>query len=357
MSAIKKSMGEQRLWSTVVGSANGDKFVMVTDNDVIFISQDGAEFIPLPEKESTNIVHLPSYLPAEGWLLINAFGSYEYGDTGIEDTYYILNSNTKEISKHKLFLPNFDKWNQWQGLGIYFSPDMKYVLYRSKHISRDGYGEDQFTLYDIVSNKVVWVMPPKDSNLLLIGGDPHWIPNTNVISAEFRDRNTDENNYYLISLDGTISPLNDLDHSPGDSWGAARSGSTSDWSPNGQHLVSAFETTYVWDNQAKTWYKPCLPNEKEIDPSLVYQPIWSPDNSFFVAKLWFPMLPTPTPPGGRFGPNKMYILDVVNKVIYEMPESIRPLYDMAEGTVQEEFPTLYKNGMNSFIGWVNWEIP
>jgi hypothetical protein len=200
-------------------------------------------------------------------------------------------------------------------------------------------------------------MPPKDSNLLLVGGDPHWIPKTNVISAEFRDRNTDKSNYYLISIDGKILPLNDLDIAPGTSIGAAKSGSTSDWSPNGHYLVSSFHTTYVWDSKTKTWYKPCLPNEKEIDPSLVYQPIWSPDNSLFVAELWFPMLPTSTPLGGRFGPNKMYILDVVNKVIYEMPERIKPLYDIAEGTVQEEFPTLYKDGINSFFGWVNWEIP
>lgn len=357
MTAIKKSMEKQRLWSTVVGSTNGDKFVMVTDNDVIFILQDSAEFIPLPEKESIDIVHSPSYLPAEGWFLINTFGSFEYGDSGIEDTYYILNSNTKEISKHKLFLPNFDKWDMWQGLGIYFSPDMKYVLYRSTHVTRGIYGEDQFTLYNIVNNKVEWVMPPKDSNLLLVGGDPHWIPNTNVISAEFRDRNTDKSNYYLISLDGKISSLNDLDSAPGTSIGAAKSGSTSDWSLDGRYLVSAFPPSYVWDNQVKTWYKPCLPDEDKSETGLTYQPIWSPDNSFFVAKLWFPFLPTPTPLGGRFGPNKMYVLDVVNKVIYEMPESIKPLYDMAENPVQEEFPTLYKNGSNSFIGWVNWEIP
>lgn len=357
MSAIEKSMGEQRLWSIIVGSTNGDKFVMVTDNDVIFISQDSAEFIPLPEKESTDTVHLPNYLPAEGWFLINTFGRFEYGDSGIEDTYYILNSNTKEISKHKLFLPNFDKWNKWQGLGIYFSPNMQYVLYRSKPIIRDNYGEEQFTLYDITNKKIVWVLPSKDSNLLLGGGDPHWIPNSNVISAEFRDRNTDKGNYYLISLDGKISPLNDLDSAPGTSIGAAKSGSSSDWSPDGRYLVSAFRPSYVWDNRVKTWYKPCLPDEDKSETGLTYQPIWSPDYSFFVAKLWFPMLPTPTPPGGRYGPNKMYVLDVVNKVIYEMPETVKPLYDMAESTVQEEFPTLYKNGSNSFIGWVNWEIP
>lgn len=350
MTAINKSVDEQNL-SRVVGSTNGNNFIMVTDHDIIFISQDSAEFIPLPEKESTDTAHLPSNIPAEGWFLINTFGNYENGNIGIEDTYYIFNSNTKEISKHKLFLPDFAKWNQWSGLGIYFSPNMKYVLYRSK--SLEG---DQFTLYDIVNDKAVWVMPPKDSNLLLIGGDPHWIPNSNLITAEFSNQDTHKSNYYLISIDGKISPLNDLDSSPGTSWGAAINGHTSDWSTDGRYLVSAYPPTYVWDNQAKIWYKPCVPNEEKQDGSLIYHPIWSPDNSFFVATLWFPFLPTPTP-GGRFGHNKMYILDVVNKVIYELPESIKPLYDMAEGTVQEEFPTLYKNGMNSFVEWVNWEIP
>jgi hypothetical protein len=358
IAAIEKSIGEHRLASTVVGSTSGDKSIMVTENDIIFISRKSAEFISLTKAESTDTNHLPSHLPAEGWFLINTFGDYKYGDSGIEDTYYILDSNTKEISKHKLFLPNFEKWNQWQGLGIYFSPNMKYVLYRSTHIIRDKiYGEDQFTLYDIENNKVVWVIPPKDSDLVLVGGDPHWIPNTNLLTAEFGDRNTDKSNYYLITINGKISPLNDLDRTPGKSIGAAQSGSTSDWSPNGRYLVSSFPPTHLWDSQAQTWYKPCLPSEDKSETGLIYQPIWSPDNSFFVAKLWFPFLPTPTPPGGRSGPNKMFVLDVVNKVIYEMPESIKPYYDMAESAIQEEFPTLYKNGSNAFLGWMNWEIP
>jgi hypothetical protein len=175
--------------------------------------------------------------------------------------------------------------------------------------------------------------------------------------VEFGERNTDKSNYYLITINGGISPLNDLDDTPGKSIGAAISGSTSDWSPNGRYLVSAFPPTHVWDNQAQVWYKPCLPDEDKSETGLIFQPIWSPDNSYFVAKLWFPFLPTPTPPGGRSGPNKMFVLDVVNKVIYEMPESIKPYYDMAESAIEEEFPTLYKNGSNSFLGWVNWEIP
>lgn len=355
MTAIKKSIGKQAF--SIVGSTNDDRLIMMTENDLVFMSRNSTEILPLPEKESTDATHLPSHLPAEGWFLINRFGSYEYGDPWITDTYYIFNSNTREISKHKLVLPHFYKGYWWQGLGIYFSPNMKYVLYRSSPLIRDNYAEDQFTLYDIVNDRVVWVMPPKDSNLLLVGGDPHWIPNTNVISAEFRDRNTDNNNYYLVSINGTISPLNDLDHSPGNSWGAAHSGSASDWSPNGRYLVSAYPPTYIWDNQAKIWHKPCLPDEDKSETGLIYQPIWSPDNSFFVAQLWFPFLPTPTPPGGRAGPNKMFVLDMANKVIYEMPESIKPYYDMAESTIQEEFPTLYKNGSNAFLGWVNWEIP
>jgi hypothetical protein len=102
---------------------------------------------------------------------------------------------------------------------------------------------------------------------------------------------------------------------------------------------------FVWDNQGKVGYKPCLPNEeKRIFPHNIY---WSFDGSYFMVTLTFAQL---TPSVGVASPgyiSKNYILDLENKIIYALPDE----------NISNGFVNFYKGGGNGFLGWVRWDTP
>lgn len=208
----------------------------------------------------------------------------------------------------------------------------------------------QYALYDIEKEEVVMVIPPQNSNLGVTGGDPHWMPNADVITAQFHDENTDLSNYYFISLDGKVTAVtnlpDDVDLTSSMLWNPSQN-----WSPNKRYLVSADInlSEYIWDNQTETLYKPCLPNETQsmVQP----QPLWSFDGNYFISTLVFPSSAPPTVTSSEAIVQqqivKKYILDLANRVIYKLPEDVN----------NGEFTSLYKGGKNDFLGWVNWETP
>jgi hypothetical protein len=242
---------------------------------------------------------------------------------------------------YDVFLPNFYA-SYGHRLGVSYSPDMKYVLYRFTPVDTKDRFEERFTLLDIESKKVLGMIPPENSNLSLVNEAPHWLPNENVITAQFEDKNTGHVNYYLISLDGTISPLNDLEKDPG-----GFPVVVGDWSPNGKYLLSAYPHSLVWDKQTQTWYKPCLPDENKLESPSAYRPLWPFfDSSYFMATTTFVGAQMPgTSSYARI--IKKYIIDVSNKVIYTLPENVN----------RSSFPDLYKEGRNDFLGWMNWGSP
>jgi len=319
-------------------SSDGNKIILLTKDELVFMSYDNVESFSLPEKTINKNLTIKGYPSSDGRLLISEFGNYyNEGDIdykegiGFTDTYYIFDPQSKSISTNTIFLPDlYMDWEMWPV--IYYSPDMSYVLYRSTPTNH----REQFTLYDIEKAKIVWTTPPENSNWDIYGLGPHWMPNSEIITAEFIDQNTHLSNYYYISLNGKISSVNDLEYFSGS--GISLYAPPLDWSLNGRYLVSSNYSTFIWDNQTKISYKPCLPNE--TDSIVQNMPIWSFDGSYFIVALTFL---------SSKGENiyKKYILDLANKTIYEMPESVN----------QGEFSTLYKDGRNDFLGWVNWEIP
>ena len=318
-------------------SFNGSKITLLTKDELVFMSYDNIEAFSLPEKAINKNLTIKGYLSPDGRLLISEFRNYKEGDIdykegiGFTDTYYIFDPQSRSISTHTIFLPGL--YMDWEMRPvIYYSPDMSYVLYRSTPTSH----KEQFTLYDIEKAKIVWTTPPENSNWNIYGFGPHWMPNSEIITAEFIDQSTHLSNYYYISLNGKITPVNDLEYSPGS--GISLYAPPLDWSPNGRYLVLSNYSTFIWDNQTKIYYKPCLPNEK--DTIFQNMPIWSFDSAYFMVTLTFL-----SPKGENV--YKKYILDLANKTIFEMPENVN----------QGEFSTLYKGGRNDFLGWVNWEIP
>ena len=75
-------------------------------------------------------------------------------DTGLTDTYYIFDPTTGQTTKNTVFLPNFETGKR-ESFTVQYSPDMKYILYRSKHdVDKSGYYVDKFTLFDLEKNEM-----------------------------------------------------------------------------------------------------------------------------------------------------------------------------------------------------------
>lgn len=321
-----------------------DELAVITENHFILLSPQQSKIFPLPQNANINNALFRFRSLQDGRLLIDDIGNYEYKEgVGLTNLYYIFNPLTNTIAAYKIFLPNMYIGYR-TGIGIYYSPDMKYVLYRSGPKKIDSNSrEEQFTLFDIENNKVVWVTPPQNSNLKLVGGDPFWQTGTNMITAEYEDRNTGASKYYLVSLDGKISPLNDLENDPGSSAGMVFNSIVNGWSPDGRYLLSFGGAPRIWDNQTHTWYQPCLPDEDKLESPFAYKPLWFSDSSYLLVRMSLAM-PTELSPFNHI--SKSYIIDVHNKAIYSLPENIN-----------SDFLDLNKGGENIFLSWMNWEIP
>lgn len=328
-------------------SPNGDTLMMLTDAAIVFITHKDIQFFPLHEEDLMNSSMIRAWYTSDGRVSIGSSDYYYQEGVGLTYKTYIFNPQTSDISKIELFLPNvYKEWNR--GLNIQFSPNMRYVLYMSTPTQGDHV---QYTVYDTKKKEMVMTIPPQNSNLSIAGSDLWWLPNADVITGEFYDhnRNADTYNYYSISLNGEITQITNL---PDRASVTSRYLFTSKvWSPNQRFLVANdfHLSMYIWDNQTETLYYPCLPNDARS--VLQANPVWSFDGNYFITTLSFPSNESPiVTPLGEIVERKIvkkYILDLVNRVIYEMPENIN----------NNEFLDLYKDGRSNFLGWVNWESP
>jgi hypothetical protein len=333
-------------------SSDGEFIAVSSGKSLKLISSGDERSFPLPNEH----VVLRDYLPDGRILLVdmqNRFDNYREGAAGFTDTYYILSPPTGEIIKRSVFLPNLA--SNWKGiLVIQYSPDMKYVLYRSASDEHNI----KFTLYDLAKNEIVWIGPLRDPSLRNDSYTiPAWRPDSRSLTNMYYNENG--KNYYSISLDGEVSPITsfgiDFFESTfsSNSWWSVYA-VFPNWSPNGRYLVSSgfqdhgSSSMNIWDDKEKVGYKPCLPDE-EHSTTDVYHTYWSfVDSSHFMVHLSFAP-PTPTTPDAPqpWKIFKTYILDLDNKIIYELPEESK----------RGEFSTLYQEGNNLLLGWVNWEIP
>jgi WD40 repeat protein len=310
-------------------SPDGKLVALISENKLLIISQNSVRFFPLPLEN----LKIRTYLP-NGQLLLdlsNHLSDYYQKGKGFTDIYYLFNPQTGETIKHSVFLPNFAPGkNLWT---MQYSPDMKYVLYRS---SSDEYNV-QFTLYDLGKNEVLWVGPARRSDLENLTV-PAWQPDSSALTTICADK-TGYRSYYSISLDGKVSSLSNFGGAKlfgptiSQIWWKFDLAEFPDWSPNGRYLASTgyskeepqygLPSLYIWDAQGKMLYKPCLPNEENRIYSQ-YSINWSFDGVHALTSLIFMQSPTPVEVSpGVYSPDyvsKSYILDLANKAIYEIPD-------------------------------------
>jgi WD40 repeat protein len=214
------------------------KFFVITPDDV--------------QTYSTPDFYLDAYLE-DGRIRLYRRGDndkgYEEGK-GLTLEYYILDPATGKVQKNTAFLPNYHESDNRE---LQYSPDMKYVLYRSLSYEIEA----EYTLFDLEKNKVVWVGPPRDNNLVYLVGShlewrpkenwaylaPDWVPNTDMLRALFLDKSTGQTQYYSISIDGNISSIADFDMTDivNGTWlqaGGAWIVNHPAWSPNGRYLLT-----------------------------------------------------------------------------------------------------------------------
>jgi dipeptidyl aminopeptidase/acylaminoacyl peptidase len=224
---------------------------------------------------------------------------------------------------------------------------MRYAIYLSGYI----HYAPQYTLFDMVKNEIVWTGPKTSSDMIADAGRmPVWNPISNVLTYSFITDQNKFGNYYFISLDGELTQMTQFEQTEimglYGGWLANPS-----WSPDGRYL--AFKAAqgadgpirlYIWDNIKKVALMPCLPDEDLIDVGYVGN--WSFDSAHFLITLGYPNkdLSDGSPLFVRYN---TVVLDMFSNSIIELPDQDH----------RGEYTSLYGDGHNELLGWVNWEIP
>lgn len=256
-------------------------------------------------------------------------------EVGYTVSYYIYDPETGSLTSHSVLLPNFEFFHY---SGVYvayiaYSPDGKYVLYRSSLPKQEKkYG---FSLLDLQSNQIKWIVPEEENKALGMGEPiafmPIWKPDASALTYIWDSNNeSKDQNYYNISLSGVIAQFTHFEDILPHGYILY---SRPKWSPDMRYLAFEIDEPshprepelFIWDDVNKTLLNPCIYTVGLYG--------WSFDSNHIA--LGFP-LPTPV------------ILDIPNKVIYELPN----VHDMRE--------YLKLTGNDSFYSvdnWLNWEIP
>ncbi|MHC1783474.1 MAG: hypothetical protein AB9891_12110 [Anaerolineaceae bacterium] len=331
-------------------SPDGKMLAFPSENQLIIISDNNLRSFPFPDEN----LKIRTFLP-NGQILLDHFyqlADYYQEGKGLTNIFYLFDPLSGESTKYSAFLPNFVMGKNTHFWTLLYSPNMKYILYRS---SPDDYNI-QFSLFDLEKNKVLWVGPshPSDLNNYYL---PGWQPDSRALTIIYRDKSYYDS-YYSISLNGKVTTMNNFNgadlYGPTSSpiWRVEDPIGFPNWSPNGRYLASTGYINkistglFIWDTEENTLNRPCLPDEDKRSQSDLYLD-WSFDREHAIISLVFIRSATPREVSlGIFLPDystKTYILDFVDKVLYEFP-------DLADTKI---FPQ-YQNSHNARIGWVNW---
>ncbi len=336
-------------------SPDGALAALTSGSDLLVMSQQRTRSFAMP----LPYLKIRTYLP-DGRILLDLASHlsahYEEG-RGLNSVYYLFDPMTGRFTEQSAFLPHFVPGESlWT---LQYSPDVKYILYRSS----PGENNVQFTLFSLEENRVLWAGPARDPSLVNVGV-PAWRPDASALTAIYKDA-AQKLGYYTISLDGSVSAMGGFDGvslegvTRSNEWRDLDMAEFADWSADGRYLASLGigkvatkglpSSLFLWDDQQKTLSRPCLP-EEENRISGQYDLIWSYDESRVLVPVTF--MPSPTPvqvTPGVLMPGyvtKVYLLDLSNKIIYAVPALDGPSYFAA-----------YKGGYNTFLGWVNWQVP
>jgi hypothetical protein len=366
-----------RIQAAIFISPDSNKLAYEQDAKIFIIDRKGVQAYSLPDNEFLIDAYLKDGRIRLKHLWDNRNG-YQAGK-GLTLTYYIFDPTTGTTQKNAVFLPNYYE-NGPGDSTLHYSPDMKYVLYRSS-----SYGiKAEFTLFDLEKNKVAWIGPPRDKKLVFLAdakpdwlhivnyrnafllniqvADPDWLKNIDTLAALFLDTTTGQTRYYSISPSGEIARITDFDVREliDGVWSQPESTfslMSPEWSPNGRYLITVgtdkgaksyypgqANSLYIWDRQENIVYKPCLPNEiKTIIPPHIRQYVG--DTSFIIS-LTFDSFAVPDDFAIMGRTSKIYYLDLDKKIIYEIP-----------GHLTESSANTNDNTLKGFLGWVNWKIP
>jgi hypothetical protein len=277
--------------------------------------------------------------------------NYRQG-VGYTVVYYIYDPKTGRLESHSVLLPNFEFLYSGGVHQAYiaYSPDGRYVVYRS---SLPGQEEKRgFSLLDLQSNQIKWTVPEEANKVTGIGESlnrmPVWKPDASSLTYIWNsDNESKDQNYYNISLDGTITQLTRFEDILPHGYILY---SQPEWSPDMRYLALQVQEPdhprepelFIWDDVNKTLLNPCLP-VSGIDPIHWYS--WSFDSKHIA--LGLNSLPTPVPPEQTHS-SLNFILDIPNKVVYELPNAkdMRKYLNLSG----DDYPY-------SVNYWLNWEIP
>lgn len=339
----------QTEWERPIVSLDGKVIASLPhdENKLAFTSYDGSKIFTLPKNGTYKI---QKFL-ANGALVIEEitpdFWVKNYNDNnspGLNVPYYIFDPAAEKFTAYSVYLPYFTFGIQGS-LPFDFSPDMRYVVYQNGSSSD---GQAPFTLIDLKTGETIWselVLPP---GMVRAWGDmPFWKPNTNtLIGILWSDEYNHYGNYYSIPLDGSVVQLTRFDKTYLSNLG--NGGLTvPSWSQDGRYMVFRVADNnsgiYIWDNDRKTVYKPCLPDEGQTTGH--YSFYWSFDSRYLFMRLSYPNA-TPTV---SESPNPSrdidIILDMATKTIWQLPDESN----------RGEYPS---NKLSTTPwGWVNWDTP
>lgn len=296
---------------------------------------------------------------SEGRILLTSQSNRKYDSinyqsgVGFTDIYYIFDPAPNTLTSHSIFLPHIAPWRE-ESFFIFYSMDGRYILYRSQMPEQPN--EFGYALMDISSEKILWTLPDIRTLTQNVGNAdvPSWKPDSqSLIYYYVSGKGKTDQNLYEISLNGTRAQFTRLESVMKRGY---RIGSNLEWAPNMEYVVFHIESPsedpqlYIWDDHGKTLLKPCLPlmnvaNLKDvISPTFGWE--WSFDGNYLLITLSYQG--TPTPDGILSYTHRRLILDLPNKIIWEMPD---------DHTMQAYLKTSDKSFSYGPFGWINWEIP
>ncbi len=367
-------------WDISTFRANSLPFTVDIPSRIAYNSPDG-NYIPLelPENNQINLIFSDNYsatlllFPSEnyrftpilnGKILVEPWDdllsrpdenkNYQK-DVGYTDTYYIYDSKTgSQLEEHSILLPNFTFFFEAgvYGKDISYSPDGHYVLYRSKPSSENG--KDVYSLLDLRSNQVKWIVPvskPTEGAIDEGPAAPTWKPDGSGLTYIWiSDNEGKEQNFYNIALDGTVSQITRFEEVFPPGYILAFN---PQWSPDGRYMAfkvrkapypSEDVEIFVWDDVKKSLLNPCLVVSTPVPLNSIGID-WSFDSEHLVVRL--PNWLTPYSTGSAYH-KRNFILDVPVKVIYELPDD----------KAMREYMEITDDAFSYSIGnWLNWEIP
>lgn len=337
---VKKSYGS---WSV---STEGKVLSLFSEQNLLQISGNNIESIQIPKMVENNVqsfVVNNTYPEGKSEIVfLVPYSTNEPEVSGItgqlkEIPFFLFDPIQKTLTRKTVALPDINLQEN-RLPPIYFSPDMKYVLYENRSGAN---GQIFYSIYDLAKSKVKLRFPSESDHFTTTNGLPHWLPGENKVSAELYNQDTGERDYYVISLDGKITKTISAKEIDGYSSAYIRN-PRMDWSPDMNYLAVAdiHNNLGIWDDQAKQLYQTCFPGENlPTDP---IQPDWSFDGNYIQLSIRTVSQEEVMNSSGKTvsiekSTVMYYLVDIAGKVIYEMPEELSD--DSKTG---------------SFISWVNW---